>query len=323
MVQIPIQAKNNKEEHPSSTRSSIQSFLKKRLYTWLILITILLDFIMMGLLTYNLSDFVVILFHVMDILIQGVFVMDCFLQIYCFRCDFFKDGWKILDLATTIITSVPLRSFSKYSKFIREIRILRVLRAFSHFSGLRSIIDIIGKALPQVGWALLIQLIIFYCYAVVGTMFFGGQFPAWFGSLGCSLYSLFQIMTLESWSMGIARPVIAVFPLAWVYFVTFVIISSFVLMNIVVGVIVNSIQDFSTSELMKCDSDENHVVLWLLLKIKELESELSNVVDEKKEEMKKDNSIVDDIENTPVLILDLSPTVTPFVASVRNPLVLR
>ena len=86
-------------------------------------------------------------------------------------------------------------------------------------------------------------LLVYYVYGIIGTNLFGETFPDWFGTLGKSVYSLFQVMTLESWSMGIARPVIAVFPHAWVFFVTYILISSFIVMNIVVGIVLKSIGD--------------------------------------------------------------------------------
>jgi voltage-gated sodium channel len=85
--------------------------------------------------------------------------------------------------------------------------------------------------------------LIFYIGAVMATKLFGAAFPDWFGDLGRSAYSLFQIMTLESWSMGIVRPVMAVYPLAWLFFVPFILLTTFAVVNLLVGLIVNSMQD--------------------------------------------------------------------------------
>ena len=256
---------------------------------------------MMGVLTYKLGDTVVFVLQVLDIIIQGIFIMDCLLQLYCYRLSFFSDGWKIADLVITVLTCIPLGSISKYSKFARSIRVVRVVRVFSHVKYLRLLLNVLCETLPQVGWTVVIQLILFYCYAVLGTMFFGEQFPDWFGSIWLSFFSLFQVMTLESWSSGIARPVIAVYPSAWVYFVSFVIISSFVLMNIVVGVIVNSMQTTSQrNQLLEyanlgCTEKENQVLFELLGKIYEIENAIQIVVDEKY--ISSDNSKFDLKEN--------------------------
>ena len=90
--------------------------------------------------------------------------------------------------------------------------------------------------------------IIFYIGAVMATKLFGAAFPEWFGNLGLSAYSLFQIMTLESWSMGIVRPVMEQFPYAWVFFVPFIMVTTFAVVNLLVGLIVNSMQDAHAEE---------------------------------------------------------------------------
>jgi voltage-gated sodium channel len=90
--------------------------------------------------------------------------------------------------------------------------------------------------------------IIFYIGAVIATKLFGNDFPEWFGGLGRSAYSLFQIMTLESWSMGIVRPVMEVYPYAWAFFVPFIMVTTFAVVNLLVGLIVNSMQDAHSEE---------------------------------------------------------------------------
>ena len=122
---------------------------------------------------------------------------------------------------------------------------------------MRIIITAILRSLPGVSWAGMLLLLVYYVYGIIGTNLFGAAFPDWFGNLGKSVYSLFQVMTLESWSMGIARPVIAQFPYAWVYFVTYILLSSFIVMNIVVGIVLNSIGDSFKKEDVDDVSDRD------------------------------------------------------------------
>lgn len=117
---------------------------------------------------------------------------------------------------------------------------------------MRVILSAIVKSLPGVGWASLLLGLVYYVYGILATNIFGSEFPDWFGSLGRSVYSLFQIMTLESWSMGIARPVIAKFPYAWVLFVTYIMLTTFIVLNIVVGIVLNSISDSSKEVPDEC-----------------------------------------------------------------------
>jgi hypothetical protein len=87
--------------------------------------------------------------------------------------------------------------------------------------------------------------IFFYTAAVLATKLFGGEFPEWFGSIGKSLYTLFQVMTLESWSQGIVRPVMEKFPIAWLFFVPFIIIATFTILNLFIEIIVSTMQELS------------------------------------------------------------------------------
>jgi voltage-gated sodium channel len=93
------------------------------------------------------------------------------------------------------------------------------------------------------GSVFLLMGLLFYIGAVMTTKLFGAAFPEWFGTLGRSGYSLFQIMTLESWSMGIVRPVMEVYPYAWVFFLPVILVTTFAVVNLLVGLIVNSMQD--------------------------------------------------------------------------------
>ena len=131
---------------------------------------------------------------------------------------------------------------------LRALRILRVLRVVSVAPSLRRVVEGFVTALPGMGSVFLLMALIFYIGAVMATKLFSSSFPDWFGDLGRSAYSLFQIMTLESWSMGIVRPVMEVYPYAWLFFVPFIMVTTFAVVNLLVGLIVNSMQDAHAEE---------------------------------------------------------------------------
>ena len=131
---------------------------------------------------------------------------------------------------------------------LRALRVLRVLRVVSAAPRMRRVVEGLVLALPGIGSVFLLMGLLFYIAAVMATNLFGPSFPDWFGTLGRSGYSLFQIMTLESWSMGIVRPVMEVYPLAWLFFVPFILLATFAVMNLLIGLIVNSMQDAHESE---------------------------------------------------------------------------
>jgi voltage-gated sodium channel len=113
---------------------------------------------------------------------------------------------------------------------------------------LRRVVGALLGAVPGIGAVAGLLGLIFYVFSVIATKLFGGAFPQWFGSIGESMYSLFQIMTLESWSMGIVRPVMEQFPYAWSFFVPFIIISSFTVLNLFIAIIVDSMQTMHREE---------------------------------------------------------------------------
>ncbi len=174
-----------------------------------------------------------------DTAILAVFVVELALRIIAHRLAFFRDPWSLFDLAVVLIALAPAtETFS----VLRALRVLRVLRVISAVPSMRGVVRGLLSALPGLGAVVSLLALIFYVAAVVATKLFGDDFPQWFGTLGASLYSLFQIMTLESWSMGIVRPVMKTFPFAWAFFVPFILIATFTMLNLFIGVVVNAMQ---------------------------------------------------------------------------------
>ena len=160
-----------------------------------------------------------------------------------------------------IIVGISLVPAAQSLSVLRALRILRLLRVLSVTPSLRRVVEGLMTALPGMGSVFLLTGLIFYIGAVMATKLFGATFPDWFGTLGRSAYSLFQIMTLESWSMGIVRPVMEVYPQAWAFFVPFILVTTFVVINLVVGLIVNSMQDAHHEEdAEKTDSYRDDVL---------------------------------------------------------------
>jgi voltage-gated sodium channel len=125
---------------------------------------------------------------------------------------------------------------------LRALRILRVLRLVSMVPSLRRVVGGLVAALPGMGSIMLLLTLVFYVFSVMATKLFGAAFPDWFGTIARSAYSLFQIMTLESWSMGIVRPVMEVFPYAWMFFIPFIVCTTFTVLNLFIGIIVSAMQ---------------------------------------------------------------------------------
>jgi voltage-gated sodium channel len=181
----------------------------------------------------------------MERIIITVFVLEIAAKLFAFGPRFFRSGWNVFDFAIVTIALVPATGpFA----VLRTLRILRMLRLIAKIPRLRMIIESLLQAIPGIGWVAFMLVMVFYIFAVLGTGLFGASFPDWFGTIGASMYTLFQIMTLESWSMGIARPVIEQYPHAWLYFVPFILISTFTMLNLFIAIIVSTMQAMHMEE---------------------------------------------------------------------------
>ena len=147
-----------------------------------------------------------------------------------------------------MIVAISLAPNGQSFSVLRALRIFRILRVVSAAPRLRRVVEGFVTALPGMASVFLLMGIIFYIGSVIATKLFGSAFPDWFGSLALSAYSLFQIMTLESWSMGIVRPVMEEFSYAWAFFIPFIMVTTFAVVNLLVGLIVNSMQDAHQDE---------------------------------------------------------------------------
>ncbi|MCC1492482.1 ion transporter [Cognatishimia sp. F0-27] len=175
-----------------------------------------------------------------DKICLAIFVAEIVAKLIAYGARFFRNGWNLFDFVIVGIALVPA---GQGLSVLRALRILRVLRVVSVAPSLRRVVEGFITALPGMGSVFLLMALIFYIGAVMATKLFASAFPDWFGDLGRSAYSLFQIMTLESWSMGIVRPVMEVYPYAWAFFVPFIMVTTFAVVNLLVGLIVNSMQD--------------------------------------------------------------------------------
>jgi len=185
------------------------------------------------------------LIQALDKICLLVFVVELVLKLVVYRFRFFTNWWNIFD---TLVVAVSLVPSGGSFTVLRALRIFRVLRVISTAPRLRRVVEGFITALPGMASVFLLMAIIFYIGSVISTKLFGASFPEWFGTLGQSAYSLFQIMTLESWSMGIVRPVMEKFPYAWAFFIPFIMVTTFAVVNLLVGLIVNSMQDAHQDE---------------------------------------------------------------------------
>jgi voltage-gated sodium channel len=180
-----------------------------------------------------------------DQLVLAVFVLEIGTKLYAFRLGYFRSAWNVFDF---IVVGIALIPASGPLAVLRALRVLRVLRLISTVPRLRFVVEALLKAVPGISSIAVLMLLLFYVFAVMATSLFGERFPEWFGSIGASMYTLFQIMTLESWSMGIVRPVMDAYPYAWAFFIPFILIATFTMLNLFIGIIVDTMQTMHAVE---------------------------------------------------------------------------
>lgn len=154
--------------------------------------------------------------------------------------DFFKDGWNLFDFV--IIAGGHIFVGAHFITVLRILRLLRVLRAISIIPSLRKLVNALLLTIPSLGNIFLLLSLIFYIFAVLGTTLFAETSPEYFGSLHATLLTLFQVVTLESWASEVMRPIAAELPWAWMYFVSFILVGTFIIVNLFVGVIVSNVE---------------------------------------------------------------------------------
>ncbi len=227
-------------------RNALKTYLERPFTRNFIIGVIVFNAILMGLET---SDAIMVkysgLIHALDMLCLVIFTVEIVAKLIALGPRFFRDGWNVFDF---IIVAIALMPATQNFSVLRALRVLRVMRVMSAAPRLRRVVEGFITALPGMGSVFLLMAIIFYVSAVMATNMFGDAFPDWFGDLGLAAYSLFQIMTLESWSMGIVRPVMQTYPYAWAFFVPFIMVTTFAVVNLLVGLIVNSMQDAHAEE---------------------------------------------------------------------------
>jgi voltage-gated sodium channel len=182
-----------------------------------------------------------------------IFVIETFLMIFAKGKNYWTDPWCLFDFVVIAIAVMPSTG-DLY--LLRPLRILRVLRLINRVESMKRVVSGLLSSLSSLGSVVGLLLIVFYVFAVISTNLFGAVFPDLFGSLGHSFFTLFQVMTLESWSEGIARPIMEKFPFAWVFFIIFILISTFVVVNLFIAVIVDSFASLKEEPTSEVGHDE-------------------------------------------------------------------
>jgi voltage-gated sodium channel len=267
-----------------SPRDRVRALVEHRRFQKFIIWVIVVNAITLGLETSAnvMREFGGVL-HVADRIMLVIFTVELSLRLYAFGWRFFRDSWNVFDFIIVGISLIPATGpFS----VLRALRVLRVLRLISAVPAMRRVVSGLLAAVPGMASIGALLGLIIYVAAVMATKLFGTISPEYFGDLGTTLFTLFQTMTGEAWP-DIAREVMAAAPLAWIFFVIYILISSFAVLNLFIAVIVNGMEKTVTSDLV--EAEEQHAAdqaasdQLILAEVRALRSEVAEMREQQKE----------------------------------------
>lgn len=240
------------------------TIVESRSFQLFVAVVICVNAITIGCETLDLPDGMILALSIFDLACLGVYIVEAYLKISAYGNAYFQDGWNIFDFLIVVV-SVLVLLLSALAiavqipvQVLRTIRLFRVVRLFkllSMFRKLRVIVEAIGRSIPAVLWTCLLLLIVLYVFDVIGVFVFSAEFPAYFDDLATGMFTMFQIVTLEGWP-DIARPIIEAHPLAWLYFVPLVILTAFIMLNIILGIILETIDESRQAERVEPGATE-------------------------------------------------------------------
>jgi len=243
---VPVLIYSDKQRITMNFQSFQQTFLRIRshkVFELFIVSVIIFSALMVGAKTYNISDQFKLVLVWLDWGITLLFLMEITIRFLGeeHKANFFKSGWNIFDSLIVLVSLVPIED-SDIALVGRLIRIFRVLRMISIIPELRLLLNSLIKALPQLGYVVLLMFIIFYIYAAIGTTFFAHINQDLWGDIAISLLTLFRVMTFEDWT-DVMYETMAHYSLSWIYFISFIFFTAFAFLNMVIGIVVNVLEE--------------------------------------------------------------------------------
>ncbi len=194
------------------------------------------------------------LLHALDRTALVIFVVELTAKLFTYRWRFFRDPWNVFDFIIVAIALVPA---SGAFSVLRAMRILRALRLVSMVPSMRRVVTALLSALPGMGSIITLLVLVMYVSSVMGTKLFAAASPEYFGDIGKTAFTLFQVMTMEGWA-DIARDLMKVHPWAWAFFVLFLLVCTFTVLNLFIAVVVNAMQENVAADL-KAEQEEDAI----------------------------------------------------------------
>jgi len=234
----------------------LHALANNSVFEWTAVSVIIASALLLGAKTFEISPTTTQILNWLDWGITVFFVLE--ISVRFFACSdkkrFFADPWNLFDTIIVAVSLMPV-SASDQALVARLIRVFRVLRMVSIIPELRILLNSLIKALPQLGYVILLMFIIFYIYAAIGTTMFEAINPTLWGDIAVSLLTLFRVMTFEDWT-DVMYETMEVYPLSWAYYLSFIFFTAFAFLNMVIGIVVNVLDQEQSRAYAKEHADD-------------------------------------------------------------------
>ena len=231
----------------NTTLAQFQQYIirlqSNKLFEFSVISIIILSALLIGVKTYDINPAVAQILAVLDVAITIFFLIEITLRFIAHdnKKQFFHNAWNIFDTIIVTVSLIPINE-SEFAFLARLIRIFRVLRLISVIPELRVLVGALIKALPSMGYVLLLMFILFYMYAAVGSFVFEAINPELWGDIAISMLTLFRVVTFEDWT-DVMYETMKVYPLSWIYYLSFIFFNAFVFLNMMIGIVISKMQD--------------------------------------------------------------------------------
>jgi voltage-gated sodium channel len=239
------------ELSPHSWQAKLDRLRSHRAFEAFIIIIIIASALLVGVKTYPIPEWMILVIDGLDLLITLIFVVEISVRLLgeSRKRDFFKNGWNIFDTLIVAVSLIPIDD-TDMALVARLVRVFRVLRMISIIPELRILLNSLLQALPRLGYVAALIFIIFYIYAATGSLFFEKINPTLWGNIAVSMLTLFRVMTFEDWT-DVMYETMAVYPFNWIFYLSFIFLTTFAFLNMVIGIVVNVLEE----EQAKADTD--------------------------------------------------------------------
>ncbi len=223
----------------SSWRDHFIALRSNKFFEMTVIAIIILSAMLIGATTYDIDPTWMTILYTLDIAITVFFLVEILIRMAAEKKlkNFFKNAWNVFDFIIVTVSLIPIDE-SELVLLARLLRIFRVLRLVSMIPELRMLMDALFKAIPRIGYVVLLMFIIFYIFAAVGSFIFEKINPVLWGDVAISMLTLFRVATFEDWT-DVMYETMAVHPWSWAYYLVFIFLTAFVFFNMMIGVVLD------------------------------------------------------------------------------------